>query len=100
MPTEFKRKNKKTLPKASPEGSKTSAKNDGAKTAETPVIDADITIYTLDEVATILKVTRRTVYKYIDSRELKAVKLGKDWRVKYSDLRKFIQALEYPQKGK
>jgi excisionase family DNA binding protein len=100
MPIKLKRKNEETLPKASPEGNKTSAKNDGAKTAEMPIIDADIIIYTPDEVASILKVTRRTVYKYIDSRELKAVKLGKDWRIKYSDLRKFIQALEYPQKGK
>jgi excisionase family DNA binding protein len=57
-----------------------------------------ITIYTLDEVAQLLKVTRRTVYNYVGSGELKAVKLGSDWRVKYKDLLAFIQALEYPKK--
>jgi excisionase family DNA binding protein len=60
----------------------------------TPV-NEEVTIYTLEEVAAILKVTRRTIYTYVNNKDLKAVKMGKDWRVKYEDLRAFIQNLKY-----
>ena len=40
----------------------------------------DITLYTLTEVAEILRVTRRTLYTYIKEGKLKAVKIGKYWR--------------------
>lgn len=41
----------------------------------------NLKLYTLDELAEILKVTRRTLYNYIKSGKLKAVKIGKYWRV-------------------
>jgi excisionase family DNA binding protein len=50
----------------------------------------DITLYTLAEVAEILRVTRRTLYAYIKEGKLKAVKIGKYWRVSEADLREFI----------
>lgn len=50
----------------------------------------DIKVYTLDEVAEILKVTKRTLYNYIKAGALKAVKLGKYWRVSESQLQEFI----------
>lgn len=37
--------------------------------------------YNIDEVATILGVTRRTIYSYISSGGLKAFKVGNRWRV-------------------
>jgi excisionase family DNA binding protein len=55
----------------------------------------NIPLYSVDETAAILKVTRRTVYTYLKSEELKAVKLGKEWRIKYEDLLSFIKKLEY-----
>ena len=42
---------------------------------------ADIKVYTLDEVAEILKVTKRTLYNYVKAGKLPAVKMGKYWRV-------------------
>lgn len=50
----------------------------------------EIKVYTLLEVADILKVTRRSIYSYIKSGKLKAVKMGKYWRVKEEDLRDFL----------
>jgi excisionase family DNA binding protein len=47
-------------------------------------------IYTLEEVQTLLKVTQRTIYNYIKEGKLKAVKIGKYWRVKHTDLQDFI----------
>ena len=47
-------------------------------------------IYTLEEVQTLLKVTQRTIYNYIKEGKLKAVKKGKYWRVKHTDLQDFI----------
>ncbi|OHW61240.1 helix-turn-helix domain protein [Andreesenia angusta] len=51
---------------------------------------SDLKVYTLKEVEPILKVTQRTLYNYIKSGKLKAVKIGKEWRVKHSDLEDFL----------
>lgn len=48
-------------------------------------------VYTLDEVAELLKVTYRTVYKYIQDGELKATKIGKFWRVTEKDLKELLK---------
>ena len=49
----------------------------------------EIKVYTLDEVAAILKVTRRTLYTWITAGQLKAVKIGKYWRVSEQVLQDF-----------
>ena len=51
---------------------------------------ADLKVYTLDEVADILKVTKRTLYNYIKAGELPAVKMGKYWRVTAENLQHFV----------
>lgn len=51
---------------------------------------ADIRVYTLDEVANIMKVTKRTLYYYIKAGTLHAVKMGKYWRVSEESLQAFI----------
>jgi excisionase family DNA binding protein len=49
-------------------------------------------IYTIEEVASILKVNKRTVYRWIDSKELKVARLGrKTYRVFESDLKGFLK---------
>ena len=50
----------------------------------------DFKLYTIEEITDILKVTQRTLYNYIKSGSLKAVKIGKYWRVKQADLQKFV----------
>lgn len=50
----------------------------------------DIKVYTLDEVASTLKLTRRTLYNYIKAGTLHAVKMGKYWRVSEESLQAFI----------
>ena len=51
---------------------------------------ADIKVYTLDEVADILKVTKRTLYNYVKAGKLPAVKMGKYWIVSEESLQAFI----------
>lgn len=51
---------------------------------------ADIKVYTLDEVADILKVTKRTLYNYVKADKLHAVKMGKYWRVTEESLQAFL----------
>ena len=51
---------------------------------------ADIKIYTLSEVAGILKTTKRTLYNYLKSGKLSAVKIGKSWRVSEENLRQLF----------
>jgi len=47
-------------------------------------------VYTIEEIVDILQVTRRTVYNYIKSGRLKAVKIGKYWRVTAKALDEFL----------
>jgi excisionase family DNA binding protein len=51
----------------------------------------DFTFYTIDEVKKILKISRRTLYNYINNGNIKAVKIGKYWRIRQTDLEKFIE---------
>jgi excisionase family DNA binding protein len=48
-------------------------------------------ILTLEEVAKIMKVSQKTVYRWVNARQLRAAKLGhKTYRVLEKDLIKFI----------
>lgn len=47
-------------------------------------------IYTIEELVDLLKVTRRTIYNYIQSGKLKACKMGKYWRVTQKQLDAFL----------
>ena len=47
-------------------------------------------LLTTQEVADYLGLTRRTIYTYIENKTLPAVKIGKEWRVKKTELEAFI----------
>ena len=47
-------------------------------------------LLTIAEVATYLKVSRRTAWRWCKSGRLSASKIGHQWRVARSDLEKFI----------
>jgi excisionase family DNA binding protein len=47
--------------------------------------------YTLEEVAEMLKVVYMTVYRWVHSGKLKSVKAGKQYRIRKSDLDKFLE---------
>ncbi|MEM3485148.1 MAG: helix-turn-helix domain-containing protein [Candidatus Methanomethyliaceae archaeon] len=48
-------------------------------------------LYTIAEVAEYLKVKERTVKEWIWRKKLKAIKVGKSWRVSESALREFLE---------
>ena len=50
----------------------------------------DEAYYTLAEIAQGLKVSYRTVYRWVQAGKLSAYKLGSDWRVAESDLQAFL----------
>ncbi len=52
---------------------------------------AEIKVYTLQEVADILRVSRQTIYNYVTAKKLKASKIGKEYRVTEEMLQDFIQ---------
>ena len=52
----------------------------------------DKTYYTLAEIAQRLKVSYRTVHRWVQAGELPAYKLGTEWRVAEIDLQGFLQA--------
>lgn len=47
--------------------------------------------YSIEEVAKMLKVAYLTVYRWVQADKLKACKAGKQYRIKKSDLDKFIE---------
>ena len=51
-----------------------------------------IKLYTVDEVAELLSLTSRTIYKYISDKELPACKFGTALRVTHEDLQAFIES--------
>jgi excisionase family DNA binding protein len=51
---------------------------------------SDFKLYTIEEISGILKVTQRTIYNFISTNNLKAVKIGKYWRVTETALQEFI----------
>jgi len=47
-------------------------------------------LYTVQEVADVLKVSIKTIYRIIKSGKLKAIKIGQ-WRINKNDLEKLIK---------
>lgn len=52
---------------------------------------AELRVYTTEEIMGVLKVTKRTLYNYIKAGQLKAFKVGKEWRVTDEALRDFTE---------
>jgi excisionase family DNA binding protein len=50
--------------------------------------------YTIDEVATTLKVAYLTVYRWIQARKIKAYKIGRSYRITEKELGRFIEESE------
>lgn len=48
-------------------------------------------MYTVHEIAETLKLDAETIRRYINSEKIRAYKIGKEWRVKESDLLEFIE---------
>ncbi len=56
-------------------------------------------LLTLKEVAGVLRVSERSVFRYIHDGKLKATKIGY-WRISEKDLKKFLEAGTKPRKTK
>lgn len=52
---------------------------------------SDLKTYTTEEVQDILKVTRRTLYRYIKAGQIKTVKLGREYRITEEALKDFLE---------
>lgn len=49
-----------------------------------------IKVYTLKEVAEIVKIKERTLYHYLKTGKLKGVKIGRRWRISEDNLKAFL----------
>jgi len=55
-------------------------------------------VYTVEEVAGLLKVAPQTVRRYLVAGKMKGFKIGKDWRITESDLQTFVEGAR-PEPG-
>ena len=53
---------------------------------------------TVEEIKNIMQVSSRTVYNNIREGKLKAIKMGKSWRVKEEDFQEFIDSFQTNKK--
>ncbi len=53
---------------------------------------ADEIVYTLEEVAKILRISESTVKRLIEDGELRARKVGRQWRIRKIDLDEYLAA--------
>ena len=54
------------------------------------MMDGSLEVYSVKEVAAILKTSRQQVRKMIQAEELPAVKVGREWRISADALQDFI----------
>lgn len=54
------------------------------------MVNSKIEVYSVKEVAAILKTTRQQVRKMIQNEELPAVKVGREWRISSGVLQDFL----------
>ena len=57
--------------------------------------DSDFEIYTVAEVATLLKTSKQQVRKMIQNEELPAVKVGREWRITSDGLQSLLDGEMY-----
>lgn len=50
----------------------------------------EIKLYTTKEVQDILKVTQRTMYRYIKAGKIQVIKLGREYRISQESLEAFL----------
>lgn len=56
--------------------------------------------YTTKEIAEMFKVAYLTVYRWIKEGRIEAYKLGKEYRIKKTDIDKFMESSKYHTKNK
>ena len=52
------------------------------------------TFLTIEDIIKILKVSKMTIYRYIDSGKIKAYKLGKEYRIDKKDFDEFLEGIK------
>ena len=48
-------------------------------------------MYNIDQVAEMLRLCRITVFRYIKSGKIKAIKIGKEWRIKQDEIDRIMR---------
>ena len=51
----------------------------------------EIKYLTIEEVAEILRVNKRTVYRLAVKGEIPAIRIGKSWRINFAELEEFLK---------
>ena len=61
------------------------------------VLPLDKLIYTIEEAADLLSISRSQLYRLVESEELPTVRIGRSRRITYAQLDDFVRRLEQEQ---
>ena len=54
-------------------------------------VKKDNKMYNIDQVADMLRLCRITVFRYIKSGKIKAIKIGREWRIKQDEIDRIMR---------
>jgi len=58
-------------------------------------MNADDSLWDIDEVAQYLKVTKDTVYRWIAKKQMPAIKIGKKWLFRRNDIDVWLSSMDH-----
>jgi len=58
---------------------------------EEPEINSELKVYTSEEAAKILKISKTTIQRYCNNGLIKAVKKGNTWVIKENEIKKYLE---------
>lgn len=62
-------------------------------------MNAEDSLWDIDEVAQYLKVTKDTIYRWIDKKQMPALKLGKKWLFRKAEIDKWVTSVGSREKN-
>ena len=54
-------------------------------------VKGNMKMYNIDQVAEMLRLCRITVFRYIKSGKIKAIKIGREWRIKQDEIDRIMR---------
>jgi len=62
-------------------------------------MNADDSLWDIDEVSQYLKLTKDTIYRWIDKKQMPAIKIGKKWLFRRNEIDAWLDGMDHSRKA-